>query len=89
MRSSNTSKYLMNFVWSLKSNISVGPPINLVLYEKDSLEIKNFLKLRLGDPYLAKIRKVWEECLKQGFNEIPDIDWQHRGSDFSEDVLID
>jgi len=73
----------------MKSNISVGPPIDLILYEKDSLEIKNRLRFRLGDPYLAQIRKLWEECLKQGFNQIPDIDWEHQGSDLSEDILID
>ncbi|WP_083625654.1 proteasome-type protease [Planktothrix serta] len=80
---------LLSIDSTMKSNISVGPPINLVMYEKDTFEIKNWLKLRLGDPYLAQIRKVWEECLKQGFNEIPNINWQHRGSDSSEDILID
>ncbi|SKB11911.1 conserved hypothetical protein [Planktothrix sp. PCC 11201] len=80
---------LLSIDSTMKSNISVGPPIDLILYEKNSLEIKNRLRFRLGDPYLAQIRKLWEECLKQGFNQIPDIDWQHQGSDLSEDILID
>jgi len=74
---------------TMKANISVRPPINLIMYEKDTFEIKNWLKLRLGDPYLAEIRKLWEESLKQGFNNIPNINWQHRASDCSEDIFID
>jgi putative proteasome-type protease len=80
---------LLSIDSTMKSNISVGPPINLIMYEKDTFEIKNWLKLRLGDPYLAEIRKLWEECLKQGFNKIPNINWQHRASDCSEDIFID
>lgn len=80
---------LLSIDSTMKSNISVGPPINLIMYEKDTFEIKNWLKLRLGDPYLAEIRKLWEECLKQGFNNIPNINWQHRASDCSEDIFID
>lgn len=45
---------------TLKSNISVGPPINLVMYEADPFVLRHQLQLRLGDPYLAKIRKLWE-----------------------------
>ncbi|NEP46738.1 MAG: proteasome-type protease [Okeania sp. SIO2H7] len=74
---------------TMKSNISVGPPINIVLYEKDSFNTQKRLKLRLGDPYLAKIRQVWEEALQQAFNSIPDIDWQHESEESSEDIIID
>lgn len=80
---------LLSIDSTMKSNISVGPPINIIMYQKDTFVIENWLKLRLGDPYLAKIRKLWEECLKQAFDHIPNIDWQHRGSDSTEDILID
>ena len=74
---------------TMKSNISVGPPIHMVLYEKDSLNTQKRLKLRLGDPYLAKVRKIWEESIKQAFNGIPDIDWLYQSEDSPEDVMID
>ncbi len=35
---------------TMKSNLSVGPPINLVMYEKDSFQIRHRLQMRLGDP---------------------------------------
>lgn len=74
---------------TMKSNISVGPPINMVLYEKDSFNTKKRLKLRLGDPYLAKVRQVWEESLRNAFNGIPDIDWLYTSQESLEEIIID
>lgn len=69
---------LLSIDSTMKSNISVGPPINLMLYERDSFAIRYQLQLRVGDPYLAKIRKLWEEQVKMAFNDMPNIDWQHQ-----------
>ncbi|MDY7020658.1 MAG: proteasome-type protease [Cyanobacteriota bacterium] len=80
---------LLSIDSTMKSNISVGPPINLVMYEKDNLAIRHRLRLRLGDPYIAKIRKLWEESLKQAFDCIPEINWQHREDDSPENIMLD
>lgn len=80
---------LLSIDSTMRSNISVGPPINLVMYEADSFTIRHQLKLRLGDPYLAKIRKLWEESLKRAFDYIPDIEWEYHLEESQEDILID
>jgi putative proteasome-type protease len=80
---------LLSIDSTMKSNISVGPPIDLVMYQTDSFEIRHKLQLRLGDPYLAKIRKLWEESLRQAFASIPNIEWQYDLADLEEDILID
>ena len=46
-------------------------------------------RLRLGDPYLAKIRKMWEDSLKEAFERIPDINWLYDCQESKEDILID
>lgn len=74
---------------TMKSNLSVGPPINLVMYEKDSFQIQHRLQMRLGDPYLAKVRKLWEESIKQALDEMPDLNWLHDSQESQEDILID
>lgn len=74
---------------TMKSNISVGPPISIIMYQTDSLAIRHKLKLRLGDPYLAKIRKWWEESVKKAFEQMPDIEWEYNPEPFQEDVVID
>jgi putative proteasome-type protease len=80
---------LLSIDSTMKSNISVGPPINLVMYETDSFIVRRTLELRLGDPYLAKIRKLWEEFVRQAFEAMPNIEWQYETEDTNEDVLID
>ncbi|RMG13838.1 MAG: peptidase [Cyanobacteria bacterium J055] len=80
---------LLSIDSTMKSNISVGPPINLIAYKTDSFAIQNRLKLRLGSPYLAQIRKLWEESLRQAFESIPDIEWQEDLEINDEEILID
>jgi len=68
---------LLSIDSTMKSNISVGPPINVVMYETDTFKIRYELKLSLGAPYLAQIRKKWEISLKEAFDRMPNIDWEH------------
>lgn len=80
---------LLSIDSTMKSNISVGPPISLVMYETNTFKIKHELRLRIGAPYLAQIRKHWEACLRQAFECMPDIDWEHALQDSNEDIPID
>lgn len=80
---------LLSIDSTMKSNISVGPPINLIMYERDSFAIRHTLKLRLGDPYLAKIRKLWEDYVRQAFEAMPNIEWEHERENYQDDVFID
>lgn len=68
---------LLSIDSTMKSNISVGPPINLVMYETGTYKIRYELKLDSGAPYLNKIRKLWEISLNQAFDRMPNIDWEH------------
>uniref|UniRef100_B8HMI8 20S proteasome A and B subunits n=1 Tax=Cyanothece sp. (strain PCC 7425 / ATCC 29141) TaxID=395961 RepID=B8HMI8_CYAP4 len=66
---------LLSIDSTMKSNISVGPPINMVMYEKDSFTLRHQLQLKPGDPFLIQVRKYWEESLRKAFREMPEIDW--------------
>ncbi len=72
---------LLSIDSTMKSNISVGPPINLVMYQSDSFVLRHQLRLRRGDPYLAKIRTQWEESLRAAFERMPSVDWQQSQPD--------
>jgi putative proteasome-type protease len=80
---------LLSIDSTMKSNISVGPPIHLKMYETDSLIIRHTLELRLGARYLAKIRKLWEDSVRKAFEEMPNIEWQQQVEELQEDLLID
>lgn len=68
---------LLSIDSTMKSNISVGPPIRLVMYERDCFKIRYEMKLDGGTPYLAQIRRLWEISLKEAFERMPDIDWEN------------
>ena len=73
----------------MKSNISVGPPINLIMYKTDSFELRDTLELRLGAPYIAKIRKLWETSVRKAFEAMPNIEWENEPTESGEDICID
>ncbi len=77
---------LLSIDSTMKSNISVGPPIDLVMYHNDSLRISHQIKLRRGDPYLLKVRQQWENSLQEAFDRVPPVIWT---PDFSEPADLD
>ena len=80
---------LLSIDSTMKSNISVGPPINLIMYKTDSFALRDTLELRLGDPYIAKIRKLWEESVRRAFEAMPNLEWEHESSKSQEDIYLD
>ena len=68
---------LLSIDSTMKSNISVGPPIDLVMYETNSFCLRHQLRLRSSDSYLAKMRQLWEISLRQAFEQMPNIEWEH------------
>lgn len=66
---------LLSIDSTMRSNISVGPPIDMVLYETDALEVRCRVQLQEGDPYLLKMRQYWEETLSKASRNFPNIEW--------------
>jgi putative proteasome-type protease len=67
---------LLSINSTMKSNLSVGPPINLLMYKENSFCIKHRLKLSGQDPYLIDIGIRWQNTLKQASEQMPEIKWQ-------------
>ena len=60
---------------TVKSNLSVAPPIDLLVYERDSLKIKIHTVMKDDDPYWNSLRKVWDDSLQDRFAKLPDPPW--------------
>ena len=58
---------------TMRSNITVGPPIDLLAYETDSLEITRYRRFTHKDPDLLAIQNQWEESLRRAAQELPII----------------
>ncbi|MDD3764968.1 MAG: proteasome-type protease [Nevskiales bacterium] len=61
---------------TMKSNISVGPPLDLAMLPRDALRITHTLRLDLDTPLLAQMREAWGEQLMQAFRNLPRFDWE-------------
>jgi putative proteasome-type protease len=57
---------------TIKSNLSVGLPLDLLCYERDTLRIGRHRLIDAKEPYFASIRERWAEQLRKVFNELPD-----------------
>lgn len=57
---------------TIKSNLSVGLPLDLLCYERDALRINRHKLIDGKDTYFASIRDRWAEQLRKVFNELPD-----------------
>lgn len=64
---------LVSFDSTLKSNLSVGLPLDLLFYERDSFKVS--VKKRIGqdDPYYRTISSGWSDALKAAFQQLPDF----------------
>lgn len=60
---------------TVRSNISVGLPLDLLVYEADSLRVTKFVHIDGSNQYMNMIRDTWGARLKQVFSEIPDPTW--------------
>jgi putative proteasome-type protease len=61
---------------TLRSNVSVGPPIEILKYETASLKLGDYLRLEESDPRLIQIRSEWNECMRNAFSSLSAVTWR-------------
>jgi putative proteasome-type protease len=66
---------LISFDSTIRSNVSVAAPIDLLIYRADSLKADCKRRLTESDSYYMTIRKGWGEGLKEVFSALPSPDW--------------
>jgi putative proteasome-type protease len=70
----DAAKYaLLSLDSTMKSNVTVGPPVDLLAYERDAFEITHQRQFVADDPDLNKIRVRWEQALRQAVQRLPNI----------------
>jgi len=66
---------LVSFDSTMRSNLSVGMPIDLICYKRDSLEVRMRRRFDEEDAYFRALSKQWSEGLRQAFSRLPNLDW--------------
>ena len=66
---------LISFDSTIRSNMSVGLPIEMLWYPRDSLRVGIHRRIVEGDAYFTMLRQGWGGGLRRVFGELPNPDW--------------
>ena len=66
---------LVSFDSTMRSNLSVGMPIDLICYERDSLEVQMRRRIHDGDGYFSSLSRAWGEGTREVFRQLPELQW--------------
>jgi len=61
---------------TMRSNISVGPPLELALYTAGTLQAPRHISYKLASPLFKSLQKRWNEGLHRAFLRLPRFDWE-------------
>lgn len=66
---------LVSFDSTLKANLSVGLPIDVQIYRKDSFKLGPQKRIERTDPYYQAISSGWGDALKKAFQSLPSFEF--------------
>lgn len=59
---------------TMRSNATVGPPLECLFYRRDSLMPQEYYcKLEERHPYLAQLRQSWDDNIRLAFENLPSL----------------
>ena len=64
---------LLSFESTLRSNLSVGMPIDILLYERDSLDVRRERRISQDDEYFRALSRSWSDALRAAFRDIEEF----------------
>lgn len=74
------AKYaLLSMDSTMKSNVTVGPPVDLLVYLTDELNLSRMRRFASDDADLVKIRVRWEQALRQAVMKLPQVRFKTKG----------
>jgi putative proteasome-type protease len=66
---------LLSFDATMRSNTTVGPPIEIMIYRNNQLEFSEHCSLNIDDPQMISIHKQWEKALRNAVEALPEIEF--------------
>jgi putative proteasome-type protease len=60
---------------TMKSNLSVGPPLDLVVYEANRFETDRIVCIDMQNPYFRMLHSGWGQKLREVFDSLEDPVW--------------
>jgi putative proteasome-type protease len=61
---------------TIRSNLTVGPPVELLIYSNDTLDAGRRLLFSEDNAYFRALNDAWNEGLRQALNNLPPFEWE-------------
>ena len=65
---------LVSFDATMRSSLSVGMPIDMLFYQRDSLQVGVRRRFDEGDEYFKLLSRAWNDGIRQMFRELPGLE---------------
>ena len=66
---------LVSFDSTMRSNLSVGMPIDMICYHRDELAVQRRRRFDEDDPYFRVLSREWSRGVRRVFRRLPDLVW--------------
>ena len=60
----------------MRSDLTVGPPIDFVVYKKNQINLDVKDRFKFDSPYFVNISEIWHEKLIASFKDLPSFEWE-------------
>ena len=67
---------LVSFDSTLRSNLAVGMPLDLLVLRRDALKPELVHRIGPDDPYFRELGERWSAALREGLHALPDVPWR-------------
>jgi putative proteasome-type protease len=85
----SAAKYaLLSFDATMRSNVTVGPPIELLLYTRDTFHLDCYRRLQADDRELETIHALWERSLRHAVEDLPDLAFERHPTQEIQAILL-
>ena len=66
---------LVSMESTIRSNVTVGPPVELQVYKAGTLEPGQYTSFNSDSRYWRKLRRGWNTEVRAAFSRLPGVDW--------------
>jgi len=67
--------FMVSFDSTMRSNLTVGLPIDLLVYERNTCKVTLKRRFMPGDKYVTALTAIWSAGLRRSFTEVPPVPW--------------
>jgi putative proteasome-type protease len=64
---------LLSLDAAMRSNVTVGPPVDVLLYRNDALAFDRYRRFQADDPDLEEMHARWEQALRKAVEDLPSL----------------